>query len=364
MKHSGDVTVRTNYTFDLFSRYRGVIMGLQIILVVFFHFTGDCKSYDVRFDGFIEWFNIVIGSSGVDIFLLVSGLGLYYSWRKKPDFDAFFKKRVVRLLVPYFIFAIPAWAIMYALTGRTSVVDYLADLFFISFFTDGTRRIWYILMAFICYLIFPLVYRAVEGARDFSESCFRVVVLCMATTLFLVMLELYYRDLYSNIAIAVSRFPAFFLGVLLGKMSYEKREFTVRQAMIAVAVALVIAWPLGFSDKAIIGVYAKAFLNFSLCLVLVSFLHWWFTRKDLHTRKDPPAATANGPVLGVLSWFGKYTLEIYMVHVVVRYIFKTLDLFPYRISVELVLVVVSIIIAVLLAKVSGVVQKRITRALQ
>ena len=33
------------FAYEMFSKYRGAIMGIQILLIVFFHFTEDCKGY-------------------------------------------------------------------------------------------------------------------------------------------------------------------------------------------------------------------------------------------------------------------------------------------------------------------------------
>ena len=62
------------FAYEMFSKYRGAIMGIQILLIVFFHFTEDCKEYNVRYSGIVYWFYNYVKSSGVDIFLLVSGL--------------------------------------------------------------------------------------------------------------------------------------------------------------------------------------------------------------------------------------------------------------------------------------------------
>ena len=76
------------FAYEMFSKYRGAIMGIQILLIVFFHFTEDCKGYNIRYSGIVYWFYNYVKSSGVDIFLLVSGLGLYYSlWDRKINGD-------------------------------------------------------------------------------------------------------------------------------------------------------------------------------------------------------------------------------------------------------------------------------------
>lgn len=93
------------FAYEMFSKYRGAIMGIQILLIVFFHFTEDCKGYNVRYSGIVYWFYNYVKSSGVDIFLLVSGLGLYYSWKKRAELKSFYQRRFVKILIPYFLVA-------------------------------------------------------------------------------------------------------------------------------------------------------------------------------------------------------------------------------------------------------------------
>ena len=65
-------------TYEIFSKYRNIIMGVAIISILIFHFTDDCRIFNYSFDGLIKLFNRYISSAGVDIFLFFSGFSLYY----------------------------------------------------------------------------------------------------------------------------------------------------------------------------------------------------------------------------------------------------------------------------------------------
>lgn len=58
-----------------------------------------------------------------------------------------------------------------------------------------------------------------------------------------------------------------------------------------------------------------------------------------------------------LGWVGKYTLELYMLHVVLRRFFRIFDFMTYRISAELLLVLMSFVLAVVLSRVASIVQR-------
>lgn len=83
--------------FD-FSKYRTELMGLAIVMVVFHHLTLR-TSAGLLGKGYM--FLRVTGAMGVDIFLFLSGLGLFYSFRKNPDIKAFYKKRLIRIIPTY-----------------------------------------------------------------------------------------------------------------------------------------------------------------------------------------------------------------------------------------------------------------------
>ena len=86
---------------SVLSQYRGALMGISIILIIVFHFTDDCHYYSYHFSGWISFFWRYISSSSVDAFLFFSGLGLYYSMKKRSDVRSFYIRRLKRILIPY-----------------------------------------------------------------------------------------------------------------------------------------------------------------------------------------------------------------------------------------------------------------------
>ena len=132
-------------SLESLSTYRNVLMGLEILLIIIFHFTEDCRLYDVRYGGWVEWFDIYIHSSGVDMFLLLSGMGLYFSMKKGTGQKAFYRKRFEKILIPYVIVAVPAWFWLDLIQEKNGILAFLADVSFVSFFFQEKRWFWYIL---------------------------------------------------------------------------------------------------------------------------------------------------------------------------------------------------------------------------
>ena len=78
------------------SAYRGELMGFAILIVMLFHMGVPRSS---------SWYGLVrMGNLGVDIFLFLSGMGLWYSWSKNPALRQFYFNRVIRIY--------PAWLII------------------------------------------------------------------------------------------------------------------------------------------------------------------------------------------------------------------------------------------------------------
>ena len=354
MTKSGRQKMKRKISYTDISKYRNVLMGLQILLLIAFHFTEDCKLYDVRYDGWIYLFYKYIHSSGVDLFLMLSGLGLYFSWKKQPPAGQFFRKRFQRILIPYAIVAVPAWLWLDIFNERAGWLAFVKDISFVSFFLEEKRWFWYILMAGVCYLIFPSVFKIVEEAGNKTGEWMRVAGLCTMSTAALMLLQLYHTELYNHISIAISRFPAFFIGVWLGKAAWEKRTIAAGKAVMLAGAAIVMAWPLQLIDKKIWGVYSAAFLNLAFCLLLVGLLSYMSGPKRGCVLKKGSCF-----VQKVFGWFGKYTLELYLIHVAIRKVMKVLGYYTYRLSYEAVLIILSVILALVLSWMTRWIMKHI-----
>lgn len=333
------------FSYDTLSKYRNVLMGLQIILIIVFHFTED--AYYQRDSRIIYLFYNYVRSSGVDMFLLMSGIGLYFSWKRKPDVKKFYIKRFSRIFIPYLIVAIPAWIWMDIFCQNIGWLAVLQDLFFLTFFTEGTRWFWYILMAAFCYWIFPYIFLIIESASDDISSKMRILLLCITSTVLVTLLQLYNDELYKCTSIAITRIPAFLVGVLVGKAVYEKKQVPKSHIYVMVVLAIIIAWPLQMITSKIIGVYSLAFLNYSFSLLFVCVLVYWSERENLILNR------LYNLTVNILGSLGKYTLELYLIHVMIRKVMKAIGYPTYQLSNELTLIVLSIVLSIIVNKVSG-----------
>jgi len=161
-------------TWKDLSRYRGELMGAAIIFIVLFH------APLARADAFFGLRRC--GNIGVDMFLFLSGIGLWYSWVKTPSFKQFYKRRLLRIF--------PAWLIMSSLyyiprfNGQTgSVVDLIGDITINwDFWLHDELTFWYIPAILMLYLWAPLYMLLIQRSPSFRWLPVLMIVWCVCRT--------------------------------------------------------------------------------------------------------------------------------------------------------------------------------------
>ena len=328
------VKTRKRPTWDVISDYRGVLMGISIICIIIFHYVEDCGIYHVHKNGWVEFFRNYITSSSVDGFLFLSGFGLYYAMKKHPDISQFYKRRFTRILIPYFLIAIPALCWNDFLFDKTGVKAFFSDLSFYSFFTRGMSWFWDILLICFCYLIFPFIFRAIDKAPDEESEQMRIINLFTFFTMITFVIRLSNKELFDNTNLALLRIPFFCLGCFIGKYSYEKRSISGGTYGLMLLSLFAIQFRKG--SKIIFARYSAAFLNISACILIAILFS-----KLKHFEK------IHNWIKKFFEWFGKYSLELYLAHVTVRGVMRDYGHPTCYGRNELIMVAISIVLALI-----------------
>lgn len=146
---------RIHYSFALqdISTCRSALMGFAMLWIVFYHFGFHAPviSHFTRF-----------GYTGVDIFMFLSGFGLFYSLQKKQGLSNYFKKRVVRIFPSYFLIGIALSLFCYP---NENFWDYLWRCSTLGFWTNGIYYEWFIPSIIALYCLFPLAFRILAYNR-------------------------------------------------------------------------------------------------------------------------------------------------------------------------------------------------------
>ena len=136
-------------------QYRKELMGIAMIWVMIFHsYTGILRKLHIP----VLYQICRHGNLGVEIFLLLSGFGLYYSLSKNDQVLPFYKRRLVRVVLPWLILSCPYWIVKSILVDKDSIGIFFLNWFGLSFWTEGITTVWYIAFIILLYAIYPFVF--------------------------------------------------------------------------------------------------------------------------------------------------------------------------------------------------------------
>lgn len=199
--------------YRLLSKYRSELMGVAILWVMFFH------AFDL--DLGLEALNFVrsAGFGGVDIFILLSSMGLVLSLSSRTqDYSAFMVRRARRILPAYFVVMVPYTLFLILAQGKPwSALIWNSTLLYYWVQASGGFN-WYIAGAMTFYAITPACFRRLRDASHRERTTALCVLLSFLACRVLV------REGYWHAMDFFYRVPVFFLGLLLGFYVLEDRK--------------------------------------------------------------------------------------------------------------------------------------------
>lgn len=292
--------------WNIVSKYRNHLYGLSILWIIVFH-VFETFGNRIKFD----WISTTIfrnGNIGVDIFLFLSGISMFYSFKKtienKGTLIDFYKKRFSKVLKVYLCFCIPFLFYVFIIL-YSNINSFLKELFFVD---NNVSWFWYIFAICICYLIYPLIYKALE-----TQKKYLIVIFCILYICALGVYSIIFPSNYEAYEILLSRIPIFCLGSIVGPLVYYKKE--VNPYILFIVIVLLFAnGPIFYILKYfpyyfdLIQLYNRLYMGiFALgaIMIIVIFLQYFESFK----------------LFKFISNIGTFTLEIYVVHIALRFIF-------------------------------------------
>jgi len=202
------MNIKNNSVIDIISKYKKALMGLSILLIIIFHSGINIKSLSI-----IKSFGYI----GVDIFMFLSGIGIYYSLKKNNDYIQFYKKRFKRIFpsyIPILIVACVLWYIADFVNVSTLFFEICGNIFMVGFFSGLSHQFnWYVQAICWFYLISPIIFYLLN--RFNRRNLFNiglVILLCLVGVFFI-----------GNITLmAFSRIPIFVIGMMLANYCENK----------------------------------------------------------------------------------------------------------------------------------------------
>ena len=199
--------------YRLLSRYRAPLMGFAMVWVMLFHATdlelGHPLLNGIRAAGF----------GGVDVFILLSAMGLALSLsRREQDYSSFMARRAGRILPAYYLVMLPYTLYLILTQGKYwSALIWNTTLLYYWMRSSAAFN-WYVAGAMTFYALTPLCFRRLRASRN------REGLTAVGIVAGLLVCQLLMQEGYWYVMDFFYRVPLFFLGLLLGFYVGEDRK--------------------------------------------------------------------------------------------------------------------------------------------
>ena len=315
----------------LLSTFRLTLMGLAMLMVIMHHQM--FITYPCRF--LTSWY----GMLGVDVFLFLSGFGIFHSLnkRKEETTRAFYRRRFLRIMPASLIVGI-----LLAYHFVPVLPDYGGPLLNKILCLTGLDQ-WYIRALIVFYLVSPFLLRYFDkhqaSYRSFLLLSAAVIVLTMALHRILIChWSCIYHPVNETVTWPLSRFHAYALGMFLTMRAYRGAKENGKAWL---AVTLCVSLPaLVLFMHCMEGTYKYHFYTAILCFPAVLPVLICLMLGICRIARHIP-----GKVLAPINWLGKHSLEVFLLH---GHVFAMFD--PLKSQVNgYVLLVAAIAVSCLLA---------------
>ena len=307
------------------SKYRTELYGFSILWIMIFHGNAICDVvYFHRFpvlkvvDRLIGW-----GNMGVEVFILLAGIGAYYSFTANSDILSFYKKRAKRIYLPIMLICWPYWIWQLA-TGAINVKKFLMDISLMKFWITGDQQIWFVSAIVVFYLLYPLIHKlfswrgfgveensdgAAAGIRKFS----RLIELLVIIFMFIFCVYKFLPNYYKLVEIGLNRLPIFVLGVWLGPIVRNNSDQKLESIPFLFLITLFGFYLLWIKETK--GIYKRQLyelMGTPLTIILALI-----------------ADKAGKIIKAIFRFFGQMSLECYLAHIIIIRLNKAGFFFPY-----------------------------------
>lgn len=211
------------------SKYRSELMGLAMLFILLFHVGG-------RHNETLAYCFSRCGNVGVDIFLFLSGIGLWFAWSKGTSLKQFYWRRYIRVYPAWLIIACLYFIPLY-INGKMDLAETCMNItYYHGFWTVYNElHFWYIPAIMTLYTVAPAYMTLLNRSRSWCWLPVVFMLFCIAMR--------YDPPLWTSlrhIEIFISRIPVFLIGINVGQWVKERREES-RDAWVMVALLLALS---------------------------------------------------------------------------------------------------------------------------
>lgn len=296
--------LRQKFEFQSISQFRNILMGIAITEVLFVHLFNWLHFPSA----FVILSSKMVFTQG---FLLLSGIGLYYSYVKNSDTVGFYCRRIKRMWLPYMLMALPFVLIFMFLRDDITIIKAIGWITSIGYFFPGETQycnMWYIAVSLLYYALFPLMFHFIFSNKN--GIWFRYALLIIVSISITIAIYLYMPTYYHLVSIGLPKQTMFIVGIGIGYLCYRKMKVNLMVLIVTTLSLYLLFYSLRHSNV-LYAQYAsmteKLFTIPIICLVLF---------------KIKPYVSY---LFNCLQWMGKYTLEIYVLHLMIKHLLFLLD---------------------------------------
>lgn len=264
------------------SRHRNALYGFATLWILLYHMQVLVPAHPLLVP--LKWFKD-IGLAGVDIFVLLTGMGLYRSLCKNPSLRSFYGRRFARVALPTILVTL-LFSGFYGLT----LPDMIARMLIFPYWL-GVSVQWYSAFILTMYLVYPLIFRIQQKHPKALWGLFAVSVFGAALP------SLLNRTSFEAL-LGVERIPAFLLSCIIAPYLNGDRPIPrwIFPASLAACVLLnVTLHPMQTMDP-----FPFFTCTLLLAVCMITLLTWLLNLLSI------PALHR------ILNFFGGISLEVYL----------------------------------------------------
>ena len=319
------------------SRFRGELMGMAMLFIILFHVSLPREDL---FFGLRR-----MGNIGVDIFLFLSGIGLWFSWTKTPSAKHFFAHRYLRIYPAWFIIALLYYVPRFQGRNLGDWIDLLGDITVNwDFWLHDELTFWYIPATMLLYCFAPPYMELIK-----RHPIYRWLPVVMIMWCILVQYVTPIHMALGHLEIFWSRVPIFFIGINMGDMVLHKRQLDGASLWMILLMFVMTLTSSIFLEQNLHGLfplYVERMLYIPLTITTILLLNRMFRRTPAWFNR-------------CFAFVGALSLECYLIHIhfVLAYIPSTWGYWP----TFWACISTTLPLAWLLNKVAGMVAKVLSR---
>lgn len=219
----------TCFELEWYEKYRTELMGIAAIGIILCH----ANATGVVLPSIIHKI-FSFGTECVDLFLMLSGIGIYYSLSKKMSLKQWYLKRYLRIGVPYLLISVP-YFIWYVINRGGGFGDFLYNVSTLSYWIEHIGA-WYVALLLPLYAVSPAIGKIMNRCKHKEICTVAMIAIIMLGCGGLLLLG---GNIAENIEFALRRVPPYIIGFSMGRAIKERKQINLIY-ILAVLVATVI----------------------------------------------------------------------------------------------------------------------------